>query len=100
MRRLCCGLIVCWLSSAAGAVPRLVAPETVHDLLRTHLSLAEFDGTAPDAIARLALERRLRKEAGELLGLSSRTLKRDFRRARAFLHARLGDGGLPHDAAD
>lgn len=67
MRRLCCGLIVCWLSSAAGAVPRLVAPETVHDLLRTHLSLAEFDGTTPDATTRLALERRLRKEAGELL---------------------------------
>ncbi len=40
------------------------------------------------------------EEAGELLGLSPRTLKRDFRRARAFLHARLGDGGLPHDAAD
>jgi RNA polymerase sigma factor (TIGR02999 family) len=30
------------------------------------------------------------EEAGELLGLSQSTLKRDFRKARAFLHARLG----------
>lgn len=30
------------------------------------------------------------EEAGELLGLSPTTLKRDFRKARAFLHARLG----------
>jgi RNA polymerase sigma factor (TIGR02999 family) len=29
-------------------------------------------------------------EAGEVLGLSPTTLKRDFRKARAFLHARLG----------
>lgn len=34
------------------------------------------------------------EEAGELLGMSARTLKRDFRRARAFLHAQLGDGGV------
>ena len=34
------------------------------------------------------------EEAGELLGLSPRSLKRDFRRARAFLHARLGEGDL------
>jgi RNA polymerase sigma factor (TIGR02999 family) len=32
------------------------------------------------------------EEAGEALGLSPTTLKRDFRRARAFLHARLGPG--------
>lgn len=34
------------------------------------------------------------EEAGELLGLSPTTLKRDFRKARAFLHARLGPGPL------
>ena len=31
-------------------------------------------------------------EAGGALGLSPRTLKRDWRKARAFLHARLGNG--------
>lgn len=36
-------------------------------------------------------------EAGELLGLSPTTLKRDFRKARAFLHARLGSEPI-HDA--
>ncbi|MEO8461121.1 MAG: ECF-type sigma factor [Dokdonella sp.] len=40
------------------------------------------------------------EEAGELLGFSPRTLKRDFRRARAFLHARLGEGTELHDADD
>jgi RNA polymerase sigma factor (TIGR02999 family) len=40
------------------------------------------------------------EEAGELLGLSPRTLKRDFRRARAFLHARLGADGALHDTDD
>jgi RNA polymerase sigma factor (TIGR02999 family) len=40
------------------------------------------------------------EEAGELLGLSPTTLKRDFRKARAFLHARL-DGSLDgHVRAD
>ncbi len=39
------------------------------------------------------------EEAGEALGLSSTTLKRDFRRARAFLHARLGPGSAA-DALD
>jgi RNA polymerase sigma factor (TIGR02999 family) len=39
------------------------------------------------------------EEAGELLGMSARTLKRDFRRARAFLHAQLGDGSAL-DVAD
>lgn len=40
------------------------------------------------------------EEAGALLGLSPRTLKRDFRRARAFLHARLGEGGALDDGGD
>jgi RNA polymerase sigma factor (TIGR02999 family) len=40
------------------------------------------------------------EEIGELSNLSSRTLKRDWRKARAFLHAQLGEGALPdeHDA--
>lgn len=39
------------------------------------------------------------EQAGELLDVSPTTLKRDFRKARAFLHARLGDdGGFDHDA--
>lgn len=38
------------------------------------------------------------EEAGRVLGLSERTLKRDWRRARAFLHASLG--GEDHGNAD
>ena len=37
------------------------------------------------------------EEAGQLLELSPTTLKRDFRKARAFLHARLGSEPI-HDA--
>ena len=68
VRRLGCFLIGCLLSSAVGAVPRVVAPEPVREMLQTHLSLAELEeGATPDETARLAFERRLRKEAGELL---------------------------------
>lgn len=38
------------------------------------------------------------EEAGEVLGLSVATLKRDYRKARAFLHARLGGAELAYDA--
>jgi DNA-directed RNA polymerase specialized sigma24 family protein len=38
------------------------------------------------------------EEAGEVLGLSVATLKRDYRKARAFLHARLGSAELAYDA--
>jgi RNA polymerase sigma factor (TIGR02999 family) len=38
------------------------------------------------------------EEAGELLGRSVATLKRDWRKARAFLHAQLGGDGPPDDA--
>jgi len=59
----------------AGAVTRLEAPESVRELLLKHLPLAEspdasaeaLSGQQPDATARAALERRLRKAAGELL---------------------------------
>lgn len=53
--------------SVAGAVPQLIAPESVRELLQTHLSLTGLDGEALDETARLAIERRLRKDAGELL---------------------------------
>ncbi|MFT3849961.1 MAG: autotransporter assembly complex family protein [Propionivibrio sp.] len=53
--------------SCVGAAPRLVAPEPVRDLLQTHLSLLELESAAPDEAGRQAVERRLRKEAGELL---------------------------------
>ncbi len=39
----------------------------------------------------------LLEEAGELMGLSPATLKRDWRKARAFLHARLGGAELPDE---
>jgi len=57
----------------------LDALEAADDRLARLVELRFFGG--------LALE-----EAGEALGLSARTLKRDWRKARAFLHARLGDG--------
>lgn len=53
--------------SVAGAVPQLIAPEPVRELLQTNLSLTGLDGEALDETARLAIERRLRKDAGELL---------------------------------
>ena len=48
-------------------MPQLIAPEPVRELLQTHLSLTGLDGEALDETARLAIERRLRKDAGELL---------------------------------
>ena len=57
---------------AAAAVTQLQAPAAVRDLLLRHLPLADAPADASpspgaDAAARAALERRLRKEAGELL---------------------------------
>lgn len=52
---------------SAETTPRLVAPDAVREFLQTHLPLASMAGDAMDATERLALERRLRKEAGELL---------------------------------
>lgn len=48
-------------------MPQLIAPEPVRELLQTNLSLTGLDGEALDETARLAIERRLRKDAGELL---------------------------------
>lgn len=53
--------------SGAGAAPKLVAPESVRELLQTHLSLTGLESAALDETNRLAIERRLRKDAGELL---------------------------------
>jgi translocation and assembly module TamA len=55
------------LARPAGAAPQLVAPEAVRELLERHLALTGADDAALDAAARGALERRWRKEAGELL---------------------------------
>ena len=57
---------------AAAAATQLQAPEAVRELLLRHLPLADAPAdtspaAAPDAAARVALERRLRKETGELL---------------------------------
>lgn len=55
------------LAMPAGAATRLLAPEAVHDLLARHLALTGPDSEAPDEAARATLERRLQREAGELL---------------------------------
>ena len=56
------------IPSLAVAATQLQAPEAVRELLSRHLPLAEAPPSpTPDAAARAALERRLRKEAGELL---------------------------------
>jgi len=82
-----------------------VATDTArHDLL---VALDEAMAALEAADARLARLVELRffaglklEEAGEMLGLSPTTLKRDFRKARAFLHARLGDDGAMHELDD
>lgn len=86
----------------AGAVQTTLgaADAVASDEGRQHDELVALDA-ALEALE--ALEPRLAKlvelrffgglsleEAGAVLGLSSATLKRDFRRARAFLHAQLG----------
>jgi RNA polymerase sigma factor (TIGR02999 family) len=71
--------------------------------LGTLIDLHEAMGALEAADARLARLVELRvfsglllEEAGDLLGLSRATLKRDWRKARAFLHARLDDTGASH----
>ena len=58
----CCAASVSWPAVAA---TQLQAPAALRELLSRHLPLA--DDAAGDATSRAALERRLRKEAGELL---------------------------------
>ena len=57
------------IPSLAVAVTQLQAPAAVRELLSRHLPLAERAAAdaLPDAASRAALERRLRKETGELL---------------------------------
>lgn len=50
-----------------GAAPRLVAPDSVSELLTRHLALADIDDKTLNADARVALERRLQQETGDLL---------------------------------
>lgn len=86
-----------------GAADQVAIDHVRHDQM---LALNEALEALESADARLARLVELRffagmklEEAGELLGMSNTTLKRDFRKARAFLHARLGDGA-PLDARD
>ncbi len=68
--RLLCALSVATtlsLALPAAAAPQLVAPKPVRDLLLRHLSLSAPGSEPEDATARASLERRLRREAGELL---------------------------------
>jgi translocation and assembly module TamA len=62
-----CGSAALCFALPAWAAPRIVAPATVRDLLVEHLSLSASGGDPQDDAGRSALERRLRKEAGELL---------------------------------
>ena len=55
------------LVQAAHSAPQVRAPESVRELLATHLSLVGAGDNALDEAARVTLERRLRKDAGELL---------------------------------
>lgn len=77
-----------------GAADAVAAEDGRHDQM---VALNEALDALEAADTRLARLVELRffagmslEEAGELLGLSPTTLKRDFRKARAFLHARLG----------
>jgi RNA polymerase sigma factor (TIGR02999 family) len=77
-----------------GAADQVAADAGRHDEL---VALDEALGALEAVDSRLARLVELRffgglslEDAGDLLGLSRSTLKRDFRKARAFLHARLG----------
>lgn len=63
------------------------------DILALDAALADLERTSPE-LARLVELRffagLLLEEVAEVMGRSERTLKRDWRRARAFLAARLG----------
>ena len=70
MRRLMraiAGAVLLALSAPGAAAIRLEAPESVRDLLLQHLPLADADPEVLDGAARATRERRLRKEAVELL---------------------------------
>ncbi|MBL8412848.1 MAG: hypothetical protein JNM42_00220 [Propionivibrio sp.] len=68
--RLLCALCIAAtfsLALPAAAAAQLVAPKPVRDLLLRHLSLPSPGSEPEDATARASLERRLRREAGDLL---------------------------------
>jgi len=81
-----------------GAAEAIAMDTTRHDMLVALDGAMAALEAADERLARLVELRFFAgmklEEAGELLGLSPTTLKRDFRKARAFLHARLGDGAV------
>lgn len=94
------GAAVTTLGAAAG----VAAPDDRHErLLALNEALQALEGID----ARLAQLVELRffvgmsaEETAELMGLSTTTLKRDWRKARAYLHARLGHAGILQDDAE
>jgi len=62
-----CSALSLIFAEPACAAPKMLAPESVRELLESHLSLAGAEGDMLDPTARATLERRLGKEAGELL---------------------------------
>jgi RNA polymerase sigma factor (TIGR02999 family) len=92
-----------WVTTL-GAAAGVAAEDPRHDnLLALDAALSELEGID----ARLARLVELRffvglsaEEVAELMDLSVTTLKRDWRKARAFLHQRLGDGQELPDVAE
>ena len=62
-----CALVGFVFAMPAFAATQIDAPESVRELLVSHLSLSEGEGETLDATARVSLERRLRKDASQLL---------------------------------
>jgi RNA polymerase sigma factor (TIGR02999 family) len=87
-----------------GAADQIAADSSRHELTMALNSALEALDAAEPRLAQLVELRFFAgmdlEQAGEVLGLSPRTLKRDFRKARAFLHARLGDGLALDEHAD
>ncbi|MBC8001999.1 MAG: outer membrane protein assembly factor, partial [Opitutaceae bacterium] len=64
---LSCAALLLTLAQPVHAATRLVAPVAVSDMLQLHLSLDDQAADPRDDMARTTLERRLQKEASELL---------------------------------
>lgn len=83
-----------------GAADREAADQARHDRMVALDDALQALASADPRLARLVELRWFGgcewQEVAEQLGVSLTTLKRDFRRARAYLHARLG-GSLPDD---
>jgi RNA polymerase sigma factor (TIGR02999 family) len=68
--------------------------ERLLDLHEALEALEAADGRLARLVELRVFSGLLLEEAGDLLGLSRATLKRDWRKARAFLHARLDSVGV------